>query len=37
MATKRGTNLRDVIAEWEAAHGSFTETELASARKTLRS
>lgn len=29
--------LRDVIAEWEAAHGSFTEKELASARRTLRS
>ena len=29
--------LRDVIAEWEAVHGSFTEEELASARRTLRS
>jgi Mn-dependent DtxR family transcriptional regulator len=29
--------LRDVVAEWEVTYGSFTEQELATARKTLRS
>lgn len=28
--------LREVVAEWEAAHGSFSEKELAGARKKLR-
>jgi Mn-dependent DtxR family transcriptional regulator len=28
--------LREVVAEWEATHGSFTEKELAAARKKLR-
>jgi Mn-dependent DtxR family transcriptional regulator len=28
--------LREVVAEWEATHGSFTEKELAVARKKLR-
>lgn len=27
--------LREVVAEWEATHGSFTEKELAAARKKL--
>jgi outer membrane protease len=27
--------LREVVAEWEAIHGSFTEKELAAARKKL--
>ena len=28
--------LRDVVADWEAVHGKFTETELARARAELR-
>jgi Mn-dependent DtxR family transcriptional regulator len=28
--------LREVITEWEDAHGSFTEKELVAARKKLR-
>jgi Mn-dependent DtxR family transcriptional regulator len=28
--------LREVVAEWEATHGSFTEKELIAARKKLR-
>jgi uncharacterized protein (DUF1778 family) len=28
--------LREVVADWEAEHGSFTESELAAASKRLR-